>query len=118
MELLVLLALALGLVLALHVSARNANLLALIRVAEGKAELVRGRLPPRLWFDLEDVVQRNRTPSGEIRLVATGGQARVEASRLSEDAVQQIRNAVGQYSLPQLRRGTKLPERPAAAQNK
>lgn len=111
MELVILAVLALVLGLAIHRAGRNAALLARVTVTAGRPELVRGRLPPRLWFDIEDVVQRNPCDVGDIRLEVDRGRARIEASGLGEDAIQQLRNAAAQYPLAQLRAGAKRASR-------
>jgi len=79
--------------------------LAKLRVQDGKAELIRGRLPPRLLGDVRDVLQAGHVTQAEIRLLVEDGQPRVLAHGLDEASTQQLRNVVGTYTVSQIRAG-------------
>ena len=101
----------LGVVLLLVVGAlllralgRHAEL-AQVRRVGGRVEFIRGRLPPQLLADLEDVLTLPPEEEGEVRIVLDQGKPRVVASGLSEGRVQQLRNVVGRYEVAQIRAG-------------
>jgi hypothetical protein len=79
--------------------------LARLRVQDGKAELIRGRLPPRLFGDLRDVLGAARATRAQIRIVVEEGRPRVLAEGLDEASAQQLRNVVGAYTVAQIRAG-------------
>lgn len=85
---------------------RHASLF-VIRVSNGQAHFVRGRIPPRLLADIKDVVRLNRAVEGTIRCVAEGGSATVRADGFPDGAMQQLRNVVGTYQLAQIRAGAR-----------
>ena len=92
----------------LHALGRHAEL-ARVRVVGGRVEFVKGRLPPKLLADLQDVLTLPPVEEGELRIVLDRGKPRVVASRLSEGRVQQLRNVVGGYEVAQIRAGRPPP---------
>ena len=79
--------------------------LAKLCVRDGRAELVRGRLPPQLLADVRDVLANAHATRAEIRLVIEDGRPRVLARGLDEASAQQLRNVVGTYTVAQVRAG-------------
>ncbi|MBN1605211.1 MAG: DUF3634 family protein [Polyangiaceae bacterium] len=84
--------------------ARNLEL-ARLRVRDGNAELVRGRLPPQLLGDVGDVLRAAHATRAEIQLVIEDGRPRVVAHGLDEASAQRLRNVVGTYTVSQIRAG-------------
>lgn len=90
--------------LPLAISLARSNELFVIRVELGNVELVRGRVPPALLQDLEDVFQAT-SASARIRVVAERGRPRVTVSELDEGLAQRVRNVVGRFPIAQIRAG-------------
>jgi hypothetical protein len=88
---------------------RGAPELARIQVRDGKARLVRGRLPPKLLDDTVDVLRRRAPARATIRVVLDGGAPRVVATGVTEEQLQQLRNLAGAYSTAQFRSGRARP---------
>ncbi|HEX9620468.1 MAG TPA: DUF3634 family protein [Polyangiaceae bacterium] len=87
---------------------RRANELFCIQARAGRAELVRGRLPPRLLRDLADIVERSRLDGVRVRVVVEARKPRVLVSSVRKRAVpggvvQRMRNVVGHYEVSQIR---------------
>lgn len=93
----------------LIVNARRANELFRISVHDGQPRLERGRLPPALFDDIRDVVQRERLAQGVIRGVLEAGSPRLLLSADASSAAQPLRNVLGRYSAGQLRAGRMRP---------
>jgi hypothetical protein len=90
--------------LALWISARSAITVCLCDVKNGKLEVVRGALAPRVLDDLRDVVRKPRVKYATIRVVRAKDRARVEAKGdLTKDQLQQLRNVIGTVPLAQIR---------------
>ncbi|MET0595315.1 MAG: DUF3634 family protein [Polyangiaceae bacterium] len=98
---LVALALTTPLVLALM----RANELFFVRVHDGGIRLVRGRVPPRLFDDLADIVQQKPPIArAELRAVSEGGRPRLYAEgALSPEHKQRLRNVIGAWTVQQIR---------------
>jgi hypothetical protein len=80
------------------------NELFVVDVAAGRARGVRGRIPPRLLADLDDVVRRPPVPRGELRVVVSGGRpALARATGLSPEQAQRARNVIGLWTVSQIR---------------
>jgi hypothetical protein len=92
---------------ALYVAADRARTLAVYRIgpgARGRLHLVRGRLPAEVTGEIEDVVKRARLASGTIIVRKEDGAVMVRTRGISdENAVQQLRNAVGRFPKARLR---------------
>ncbi|MEB2312572.1 MAG: DUF3634 family protein [Sorangiineae bacterium] len=85
---------------------RASTELFVLEVRDGKVTVRRGRLPPRLLADLEDVLGRPPVPKARVRCVAEDARPRVLPDPgLSPGRLQQLRNAVGRWELAQIRAG-------------
>jgi hypothetical protein len=85
---------------------RRANQLCVFVVENGKCRLASGRAPPALFGQVDDIVQRSRVGDATLRIVVESGLPRLIADpRVSDAAVQQVRNCVGQYQVAHFRRG-------------
>jgi hypothetical protein len=93
---------AIGLLL-VWANARAAITIAVAEVRNGKLEMTRGGLSPRVLDDLRDVVARPRVKSATLRIVRQKDRARVEVhGEISEQQMQRLRNVVGNVPLKQL----------------
>src|SRR5262249_14280142 len=73
---------------------------------EGKTRLVRGRLPPRLLADINDVVQA--VAGARLHCLNEGGKPTLYAAgKISSAETQRLRNLVGTYSVAQIRSGAR-----------
>ncbi len=98
---------AIGLVL-VWASARAAITIAVAEVRDGKLEITRGGLSPRVVSDLRDIVSRPRIKSATVRIVRAKDHARVEVTGdVPEHQVQRLRNVVGTLPLAQLVKATR-----------
>ena len=84
---------------------RGSPELARLEVRNGKVTFLRGRMPPKLLDDFEDVLERPSIQHADVRIVLDSGAPRVVASGLSDDALQQLRNVAGSYPTAQFRSG-------------
>jgi hypothetical protein len=93
---------AIGL-LAVWSSARAAITVAIAVIKDGRVELTRGGLSPRVLDDLRDIASRPRIKSATLRIVRQKERARVEVrGHVSDPQLQRIRNVVGSAPLAQL----------------
>ena len=93
---------AIGL-LALWSSSRAAITIAVAEIRDGKLELTRGGLSPRVLGDLRDIASRPRIQSAQVRVLRQKDRARVEVhGKVSEQQVQRIRNVIGNVPVAQL----------------
>jgi Protein of unknown function (DUF3634) len=84
-------------------SARSAITIAVAEIREGKVEITRGGLAPRVLGDLRDVASRPRITSATVRIVRAKDRARVEIhGDVSEQQVQRLRNVIGTVPVAQL----------------
>jgi hypothetical protein len=82
----------------------RANELFMVRVRDGAIRLVRGRVPPRLFDDLADVVRKPTVVHADLRAVNEGGRPRLYADgELSPEHKQRLRNVIGAWSVQQIR---------------
>jgi hypothetical protein len=82
----------------------RANELFFVRVRDGNMRLVRGRVPPRLFDDVADVVRKPAVVRAELRAVNEGGRPRLYAEgELSPEHKQRLRNVIGAWSVQQIR---------------
>lgn len=88
-------------------AARRAITLFEIDAEAGKIVRARGRIPPELLRDLEDIFARAKV-SGSIRVHLEGGRARADGSRLDEPTMQRVRNVVGRFPTARLRTAPRL----------
>jgi hypothetical protein len=107
----VMVAAALGvafLLLLVWASSRSAITIAVAEVRDGKLEVVRGGLSPRVLGDLRDVVARPRIASATLRILRAKDRARIEVrGKVSEQQVQRLRNVVGNVPVAQLVKATR-----------
>ena len=93
---------AIGLV-ALWASSRAAITIAVAEIRDGKLELTRGGLSPRVLDDLRDIASRPRVRSATVRVLRQKDRARIEVhGEMSEQQVQRMRNVVGNVPVAQL----------------
>jgi uncharacterized protein DUF3634 len=93
---------AIGLLL-VWANARAAITIAIAEIRNGKLELTRGMLSPRVLDDLRDVAARPRIKSATLRIVRAKDHARVEVrGEVSEQQRQRLRNVVGNVRVAQL----------------
>ncbi|HEY8040215.1 MAG TPA: DUF3634 family protein [Polyangiaceae bacterium] len=93
---------AIGLLL-VWANARSAITVAVAEVKDGKLELTRGGLSPRVLGDLRDIVARPRVKGATVRVIRAKDRARVEVTGdISEHQVQRLRNVIGNVPLAQL----------------
>lgn len=93
---------AIGLLL-VWANARAAITIAVAEIKDGKLELTRGGLSPRVLGDLRDIAARPRIKSATLRIVRAKDRARIEVTGdVSEQHVQRLRNVVGNVPIAQL----------------
>ncbi|HEY3817474.1 MAG TPA: DUF3634 family protein [Polyangiaceae bacterium] len=88
--------------------ARAAITIAVAEIRDGKVEITRGGLSPRVLGDLRDVATRPRIESATLRIIRAKDRARVEISgKVSEQQVQRFRNVIGNVPVAQLVKATR-----------
>jgi hypothetical protein len=88
----------------------RANELFLLRVRDGGVRLVRGRVPPRLFDDVADVVRKPAVVRADLRAVNEGGRPRLYADgELSPEHKQRLRNVIGAWTVQQIRTAPRRP---------
>src|SRR5258708_5988673 len=98
---------AIGLVL-VWANARAAITIAVAEIRDGKLELTRGTLSPRVLDDLRDIAARPRIKSATVRIVRAKDRARIEVhGEVSEQQLQRLRNVVGNVRVAQLVRANR-----------
>ncbi len=90
-----------GLVLAAH---RHTELFVL-RAKDGKTTFVRGRIPPRLLREMQDVLHRAHASGRVVARVVRGEAELATHGSISEPTAQQLRNVMGQFPLARIRSG-------------
>lgn len=89
-------------------SSRSAITIAVLEVRNGKIEVARGSMSPRIVSDLEDVLRRPKVSRATVRVLRNREHAKVEVKGdVSQAQEQQIRNVVGSVPLAKLRNGPK-----------
>jgi hypothetical protein len=100
---------AVGVLLAIALlwfSSRSAITLAVLEVRDGKVEVAKGAMAPRIVSDIQDVLRRPRVQSATIRVIRNRDHAKVELTGdLSQAQQQQLRNVVGSVPLAKLGNG-------------
>ncbi len=84
-------------------SLSQANEVFHIRVRNGRCRVRRGRVPPALLGDLEDVVARAGVRRATLRGVREGGRTRLMADGVPPSVAQRLRNVFGSGGFSQLR---------------
>jgi hypothetical protein len=89
------------------ISLKRSTELFVLRIVEGKARLVRGRLPPRLFEDMSDVVSHPPVKTGQIRVVVERATPRLvlDKGELPAGQLQRLRNVLGRHRTQQIRAG-------------
>lgn len=107
----VLVACAIGvaiLLLLVWANARSAITIAVAEVRDGKVEITRGAVSPRVLGDLRDIAARPRIASATLRILRSKDRARVEVhGKVPEAQVQRFRNVVGNVPVAQLVKATR-----------
>ncbi len=104
--------LLLGLVLGLCFRAlMRANEVFVISVRDGRTLVMRGGLPLSLRHEIDDVVARARVSRATLRVVRSGGAARLIAEGVDPNVVQRLRNVLGTIPDHKLRATHAMPTR-------
>ncbi len=82
--------------------AERANELFAISVRDGRAMVVRGRVPPALLEDLAMVVGEAKVARGSIRALRAAEHARLAMRGIDDGPAQRLRNIFGIHPLRQL----------------
>jgi len=91
------------LLLLVWASARSAITIAVAEIRDGKVEITRGGIAPRVLGDMRDIASRPRIASATVRIVRAKDRARVEVhGNVSEQQVQRLRNVIGNVPVAQL----------------
>lgn len=97
------------LVLALLLWTRNLNELFLVSVREGRALVVRGRIPAGLLSDIEDISRRPRVARGSLRAYKSEGSAQLTISgAFDPNQAQRLRNTFSLYPVARLRAAPRI----------
>lgn len=98
---------ALALVPVMISVSRSADLF-VVKVQNGNARFLRGRLPRALLHEIEDIVEKPPVSLARLRAVRSRGAAewRFEGE-VSEAQRQQLRNVLAMYSLPRIEAGAR-----------
>jgi hypothetical protein len=89
-------------VAALVVAATRAREVCVLSVRDGKLAVTRGGLPGHVLEALADVVRRGHVERATVRVLRDGDRARVSASGLDAQILQQTRNVIGIHPLAKL----------------
>lgn len=88
--------------------ARAAITIAVVEIRNGKLEITRGGLSPRVLDDLRDVASRPNISGATLRIIRAKDRARVEVhGKVSEPQVQRFRNVIGNVPVVQLVKATR-----------
>lgn len=98
------LAIVVGVIAALVVSADRRQTIAVIAFERRNARVTRGRVPPRVLAELRDVAERNRLTTGRVVIRRESGEVRLDLHDIGDPrAEQQLRNVIGRFRLAELR---------------
>jgi len=81
----------------------RANEMFVISVRNGRTLVMRGRIPSSLREEIDDVVARARVSRASLRVVRSGGTARMIATGVEPAVAQRLRNVLGLYPDHKLR---------------
>lgn len=77
-------------------------------IRDGRVVRGRGRIPPRLASEIEDIIDREGVTSARIKGVLRDGQpVLLFDGEMSPGTMQQMRNVIGQFSAAEVRSGKK-----------
>lgn len=92
--------------LPLAIALERSTELFVVRVREGRARFVRGRIPQALLDDISEVVKEPPVHAARLRAVRRRGRAvLVTKGELDAHQKQRLRNVVGQYPLQRIAAG-------------
>jgi hypothetical protein len=87
----------------LALAARRAITLCVVEVRDGRIQVTRGGIAPRLLADIGNVVARPRVVNATVRIVRSRGSTALTASGdLTDAQLQRIRNVIGSVPLAKL----------------
>ncbi|HZO16295.1 MAG TPA: DUF3634 family protein [Polyangiaceae bacterium] len=86
----------------LIVAITRANELFALRISQGRLSLVRGRIPPRLFEDIGDVLRRAGVEKASLRAVSENGRAAVRGD-LPAVVMQRLRNTISLWPVAKIR---------------
>jgi len=89
----------------------RANEMFVMSVRDGRTLVMRGGLPLSLRHEIDDVVARARVPRATLRVVRSGGAARLIADGVDPNVAQRLRNVLGTIPDHKLRAGHVMPRR-------
>jgi hypothetical protein len=92
----------------LAIAILRSNEVVVLDVDDGRIHVRRGRIPQRMVSDLADVTTRPKIARATLKIVAEDGRPRLIAQgEMSDAQLQQLRNVVGLYRLPEIRNAPK-----------
>jgi hypothetical protein len=87
-------------------AARRATELFAVRIQNGRATHLRGRIPPALFTEIADIAARPPIERATLRAVLHGGTPALDiAGPVSEAQAQRLRNVLGRFPLARIRAG-------------
>ena len=90
----------------LGISIRRSTELFRVKVRNGKAIFVRGRIPQSLLTDIDDIVRTPSVAHAEVWAVRSSGKAVLETKGdIPRDQLQRLRNVLGTYTLQRILAG-------------
>lgn len=89
-----------------YVVISRANELFCVSIRDGRALVIRGSVPPKLWRELVTTVRMAGIRSGTIRAVKRGGSAALVTEGIDPGVAQRLRNALGSAGLSAMKLGT------------
>lgn len=89
-----------GLIAALLWWSRRQTEIFRVEITRGRAQVVRGRVPPSYLNDVRAIVRG--LEEGRIRAVREGGEARIVTTGIDEARAQRLRNAFSVHSASKL----------------
>jgi Protein of unknown function (DUF3634) len=88
---------------ALYLILIRGNEIFFVSIREGRALLVRGRIPPSLLSEFGDVARRTKVKRGSIQAYRGEARARLVCSGIDEGDAQRLRNVFSLHSIQALR---------------
>jgi hypothetical protein len=87
---------------------RRAGTLFSLRVKNGRITRSQGRIPPRLFREIEEILERAGVTQAKIRGVVRDGMPVLQFDgEMSPGTQQQMRNVMGQFTAGEIRGGKK-----------
>lgn len=88
---------------ALYLIFVRGNEIFFVSVRDGRAMLVRGRIPPNLLAQIGDVARRSQITRGEVKAYRGEQRARITTSGMGENEAQRLRNLFSLHPIHALR---------------